>query len=173
MDTGIHNSLLNNHLSIITLLFFENTFIHPLNNLLFWSHWKYLIFSSELTDSLHIHICLLLIFTFSLQAPITLKCHPGLHNNLIKTKEKRLTSLKPLYSCSSVRPDTPHPILSWGGYWCGWFVLFSCEKLLPPKDWLKQSNSVSQCDIQQGLKQRKDPSPAINHSKKFTNWLCQ
>lgn len=123
MGTGIHNSLLHNHLWIITLLFFQNSFIHPLNNLPFWFHWKYLIFSSELTNSLHIHIRLLLIFTFSLQAPITLKCHPGLHNNLIKTMEKRLASLKPLYSCSSVRPDTPWPFchgvdIGVGGLYC-------------------------------------------------------
>lgn len=61
------------------------------------------------------HFYPLLLFSTACQhASITFKCHPGLHNNLIKTREKRLASLKPLFFCRSLRPDIPPTPLSLG-----------------------------------------------------------
>lgn len=108
----------------------------------FWFHCRRLIFSSYSLPP-HIYLGLLLIFTVSQHASITFKCHPGLHNNLIKTKEKRLASLKPLFSCRSVRPDIPPPHslgldVGVGGLYCSLVETCPSPPPCPPlKDRLK------------------------------------
>lgn len=108
--TGINLSLQINHLQIVSTLLsvFSSCKVcpsfHPYN----------ITFGQILICSLILipFTSAFLSFPLSIHATIILKCHPGLHNNLIKTKEKRLPSLKPLYSCSSVAPNTTHCILS-------------------------------------------------------------
>lgn len=119
---------------------------------------KLLILVSEsLTSSfahfLHIYLCLPFITTFHLSIHY-LKCHLGLHNNLIKTKEKRLPSLKPLYSRSTMGPNTtPSPFchgadICVGGLYCS--LVKNCSRRI---SW--SSNWVSRSDTQHGLKPKK------------------
>lgn len=76
-------------------------------------------------DSPIISLLCLYLHSPSMQLAIILECHQVLHNNLIKTKGKRLLSLKPLHfqSLYGSHHHPPSSVIGWIFVWVVCIVL--------------------------------------------------